>query len=514
MRFNLLSIFSRLESRYKYALSSAFFVALFSQGMGLFNKFSVHDDVKNYGIGATYTSGRWMLDLLGKLENIYFGDGHYSLSTFNGFISIILIAFSACLVIRILDIKSRFFCMFISGIMVCFPVITSLFGFMFTFHFYMISLFLGVLGAYYICALNKWYFWMAGIILITASVGIYQAFIPFIISLVLMSCIKNVLTYHDVRLFFKKLFFSGAGCISFLLLYLMINNLFLSYLNVTLSDYMGISSMGQNSIRGYLSKAIEAYVHFFKPDTKAAYFMYPGAILYLYYAVIGISIILCAITAFRLAKHHIVNSILFVILFLLFPLCTNFIFVMTERKTVHSLMVYAQLLPFVLFAFLMEHTDFKNKITKNIFSNVSIIIAVSLLLMYARVDNKCYIKATYAQQESISYLTTLVTLIKGTDGYKDEMPVAFINEKHLSDTSFKVGNYGAFRSITYVPYNMDAPEYVNNYRWKLFMSQWLGFAPTIANAESFSGMAEVEQMPSYPDDGSIRIINDTVVVKF
>ena len=514
MHSYLMNNITRLENRYKCAVSSAFFVALFSQGMGLFNKFSVHDDVMNYGTGATYTSGRWMLDLLGKMETAFYGDGHYSLSTFNGFLSVILIAFSACIIIRILDIKSRLFCMFISGIMVCFPVITSLFGYMFTAHFYMISLFLGVSGAYFISEQKRWYLWLTGTILIAASVGIYQAFIPFIVSLVLMSCIKTVLTCYDVKIVLRKVFCSGIGCLLSLLLYLFINKLYLSYYGAELTSYMGISSVGKTSIQIYLQRAVEAYAEFFKPDNNAIYYMYPGTILHIYYTVIVISIILCVILTYRLLKKHIINSVLFVILILCFPLFINLIFVMTDNISIHSLMLYAQLLPFVFFASLIENIQLKNRIINNSLSIVSIIVAAALLIMYSRVDNKCYIKTAYAQQETISYLTTLVTQIKETDGYTDEMPVAFINEKHLTDASFKPGDYGFYNSITYVPYNMDAPAYVNNYRWLLFMRQWIGFSPIVANAEPFSEMVDVEQMPSYPDDGSIRIINNTVVVKF
>ena len=46
------------------------------------------------------------------------------------------------------------------------------------------------------------------------------------------------------------------------------------------------------------------------------------------------------------------------------------------------------------------------------------------------------------------------------------------------------------------------------------MIQWTGYSPVIANPDDFVELDEVKLMPHYPDDGSIKVINDTVVVKF
>ena len=68
----------KVDPRFKSVFFSSFAFGILSQGMGLFNKLSVHDDVMNYGVGATYMSGRWMLEILSRWEISVFGDGHYS----------------------------------------------------------------------------------------------------------------------------------------------------------------------------------------------------------------------------------------------------------------------------------------------------------------------------------------------------------------------------------------------------------------------------------------------------
>ena len=68
MRVDPIDYVRNMKPQYKYTLGSAFVMGVLSQGMGLFNKYSVHDDAMNYGVGATYSSGRWMLDILEKAE--------------------------------------------------------------------------------------------------------------------------------------------------------------------------------------------------------------------------------------------------------------------------------------------------------------------------------------------------------------------------------------------------------------------------------------------------------------
>ena len=514
MQFDFADLCKKIDFRYKCAIISTFITGLISQGMGLFNKYSVHDDSLNYGVGATYTSGRWMLDVLAKVESKYYGDGHYSLPTFNGFLAILLIALTACLIIKIIDIESPFLCSFIAGIMVCFPVITSIFGYMFTLHFYMMALFLGTLGAYCICKSDRWYVWCIGVILAGSSVGIYQAFLPVTITLILLYLINYVQKNDNLKIIFRKIIVSGICCILFMLFYFGVSNFYLSIHGAVLSDYKGIDSMGRSPIGEYIKRAFAAYKEFFAPDKKENYCMFPGNILNVYRIMIFISIILCALIIIKLSKENIMRGIVFVILVALFPVSANFIIVMAEKSEVHSLMVYAQLMPFVFFSWIVDNTKVKNEVFAKGISYASVVLIISLILMYMRVDNKCYLKASYAQQEAISYLTSLVSNIKESDGYRDEYPVAFVNEKSITDTSLQSGDDGYMSNIGYHPYRMNVNAYVNDYKWIEFMKQWTGYSPTVVDAIPFAEMDEVKQMPSYPDDGSIAIINDTVVVKF
>ena len=499
----------------KTAVISTFLVGLASQGMGLFNKFSVHDDPANYGVGVTFSSGRWMLDFAGQLEGKLFGDYHYSLPAFNGILAFFFIAAAACLIIRLLQIRNPVFCAFIGGIMVAFPVITSMFGYMFTFHFYMLGMLLGVSGAFLACSGRNWLHRLAGIALMGSSIGVYQAFLPVNMCVVLLSMLHTVTEEKDKKTALEKAGISGLCGILSVLFYAAVNTLVLRIKHIALSGYKGINAAGTLSFGEYLNQTAAAYREFFYPNPGEDgywYVMVPFRLRYIYYLVIAFSIVLSIIMLCRMFKKDRTRAVILLVLTCLFPLCVNFIFVMAGKENPHSLMMYAQIFPFIYFAWILERTEWRDNTTEKIAAFACSAVMILTVAMYCRIDNKCYLQASYAQQQAISYFTTLITRIKSTEGYADELPVAWLNENQIHDTTVTAEK--RFDTTRYLPYAFDASGYINDWNWKNFMAQWCGFSPTLAEGQSFEAMDEVISMPHYPDDGSIKVIDGTVVVNF
>ena len=176
-------------------------------------------------------------------------------------------------------------------------------------------------------------------------------------------------------------------------------------------------------------------------------------------------------------------------------------------------MVYATLFPFIFFAWLVYNTEFNKEFWGKSLSVLTATILTLIVIMFSRVDNRCYLKATYCQQEAISYFTTLITHIKSTEGFKDDMKIALVNEGKISDEMFVTGDNRHLSDIVLMPY-FDSYGYVNSYSWKSFIWQWCGFNPAKVDAKEFENRDEVKKMPHYTDDGSIKIIDDVIVINF
>ncbi|MDE5763569.1 MAG: glucosyltransferase domain-containing protein [Ruminococcus sp.] len=193
LEYIIWSKIKKSDRRIWVVLFSSVVYGIFAHGIALFNKYSIHDDANFlFGTGITYTSGRWGLGIIGKLYKILFGGGFYSLPLFNGFISILCIAASAYLIINLLNIKHTLLCISITGILISFPTITGILGYMFTAHYYMISLLFAVAGVWIVSRKRSVLNFSIGVLLMTFSIGIYQAFIPVMLSLILLCFISRL----------------------------------------------------------------------------------------------------------------------------------------------------------------------------------------------------------------------------------------------------------------------------------------------------------------------------------
>lgn len=502
----IINFIHNISKQYKATFISTFIWGIIAHGMALFNKYSFHDDIGAlFSVGGTYNLGRWLLGVLGEFISKFFGSSLYSIPLINGLCSILFIAISACIIIDLFEIRHIVFCISLSGIMVTFPVITGLFGYMYTAPYYMFGLLLTVTGAFLVCKYDKWYSFFGGVFLICCSMGIYQAFVPVAISTFLLYLIQSIFVSDDLNenKFFKKALYYAAACIVSVLLYFLLNNIFLQLNNSGLSNYMGIDMMGKESIGTYLFRMGYAFKKMLLPSN-----MCPGNIRYLYMIWFLIMGMLTVELVYHMFKKNIWIGIQLSVLLVCLPIAINLIYIMSD--VVHTLMVYGQIMFFVYSIWILEYVGlFYAKRIKNIVYSVGAIGLLLFSVMYCRFDNICYLKAEFVQQKMISYYTTLITQIKSVDDYKDELPVTFVNSGSIQDQS--IPNIEEFNDITILPY---VGTMLNDYTWIAFMRNWCGYSPVIIDSDAFDNLPEVQAMPSYPDAGSIQVVNETVVIKF
>ena len=507
------NVLKKVNLSAKVAFFTALVAGLFSQGMGMFNKFSWHDDVSAmFHVGATFKSGRWMLGLLSELESWLYGGTPVSLPAFNGFFSLLLIALSAALITSILKIHRPFFAGTIGALMVVFPVITGFFGYMFTAHYYCFSLFLTVAGVYLICG-KRWWMWIAGALLIGNAIGIYQAFLPLGASLLLFRLILFA-TEEGNRP--KELIKTAAITLLALVLamgfYFGMNRLFLQLRHVKLSSYQGISDMANLTLSDILDRVSYAYTDFLMPDEYAKFSMYPLTIrnLYTFFLIAAVLLSLERVIRCFLRKRIFSGCCTAVLLFLI-PAAVNLIFVMVDLNNIHSLMTYGQIGLFLWVTCLADRLEWKFGKIALVAREAVAIFLVLLCVMYGRYDNECYLRAALTQQEAISFYTTLITRIQSTEGYHESYPVVFVRNGWYSNNNLFLPE--ELEHITQIPY-LDLNSYLNDYAFKSFIKYWCGYSPEYKSDKEYRNNPDILSMPFYPNEGSIRIIDECVIVHF
>ena len=493
------------------AFLGALIGGLAAQGMGLFNKFSWHDDIfQLFGTGATITSGRWMLQVLMEAEDLLFG-GHCSVPLLHGFFALLCVGASAGLMVALLRIRRPPLCALLGAVMAAFPMLTALFGFMFTAPAYSLALLMITAGAWLLCAEGRWGWKIPGILLCVCSVGIYQAFLPLLLSLLLLSDLRMLAEGERPPAALLRRVAGQGICLALIMAaYLAGSRFFLRKYGLVLDTYMGINQAASTSPLVYLERAGRAYREFFLPSRNVSWDMYPQHAHYLYLLMLcadGLMGLRLAFTTWRRSRGRAALTLL---LLALFPLGCNFIFVMSEG--VHGLMTYGQVMQFAVFLYLADRLEIRDLRLRRLASGIAALLLSLTGVMYARYDNQCYLKTAFQQQQAISYYTTLVSRIRGAEGYEDGLPVVFLNEGKIRDKT--LANIDELDFIRLDPYADTMDTYLNSYAWGAFMERWCGFRAPWADPAEAAALPEVKEMPHYPDDGSVRRIGDLMVVRF
>ena len=506
--YSLSTRIRRIPRQYLLCFFSTLIWGLLAHGMTLFNKYSLYEDVSQlFGVGATYQSGRWMLDILHRLEVFLLG-GSYSLPLLNGLVTILYIGLTGCLICKLLSIEKTGSCIALGGILVTTPVLTGTFGYMFTAPHYALGLLMGVAGVVVVCKKSGWVHLLCGTFLISCAMGVYQAVLPVVLGLLLIRFIHITFAQKDwsVRVYCQKAGYMLLACALFMGLYFLINKLYLHYKSATLLSYQGIDTAGKLPVSTYLKRALYAYKEFLLPSKDSSAYMYPNGMIWLY----RLAQLAAGLLTIRMLVCYGKRFMALLLPICLLPLAMNFIYVMCDKADIHSLMVYNHVLLFIYLLWI-SGTALRDdsKLPKKL---LAAMLAIPLLLsgLYVRYDNVCYLKAEFVQEQTIRYFTTLVTRIQSTPGYRDDMAVNFLNFNEKADSTL-TQNEG-FDSIAIIPY-YDTGDMVNSFASRSFIRYWCGFDPVYDYA-GYTEDPQVQAMPCYPDDGSIAVINDTIVVKF
>ena len=507
-------LWSKIPKSTKFTFAATFIIGLITHIFAFTNKFLNHDDVGHL-FEASYgtPSGRWFLPFVLSL------DGDFSMPWLIGVLSILCISITACLVCSILRVKKPINCILIGGILATFPTVAATFSYMFTSDAYFFGCLLAVLGAY-VSIKFKWIGIPLGAIFLTLSMGIYQSYFPIAVALMIAYMLFETL---DGKQTLKALIIRG---------FLLIATLFISMVayfitvrittaNVGLVDYMGISSMGKLSISDLPSLIKLSYVTlidlFLRNSTG-----YHNLLVRFIIIAIGICGAILFIALCLKNKKNIKHIVLAVILMIIYPLACNLIYIMVNGDATHDLMLYGSaFLPIAAIA-LIEYANENLQPISNIGKLVkiatSLIITLSMISVvynYMIVDNKIYFKMQISAEQCKSYSTRLVSAIQNCDGYSPDLPIVFIGNKEISEDLYPTPVLDQINTVGVQGF----AALRTSYTYTHFLKYYLAYTDEIYEQDTdvskeMAENPEVSSMPNYPEDGSIKIIDDMVVVKF
>ena len=498
-----------LNKQQRYAFLSCLIAGFLAHGYALCNNYIYHDATILNGLGSTFGIGRWALGYMGVINDALLGN--YHLPFFNIVVSLLFIAISAVITVDILCVKGNFLSIFIGAIFAVYPVVTSTFAYNFSAVFYFMALMLALLSVRQ--SLNNKY--ISGVILLTLSLGFYQAYFSVALT-VSLTVVMVMLLDKDIELIdsIKKGVSFIASFIVSLLLYLVINKLSVIIMKPPATGYQGADDMGTLAIAKIPSRIIQSYLHFFYikwNGINKATCMWVFIIAFLISAAVTI-----LIHIYR-KKLAIQNILFFALCVVIMPLAVNIVYVMStdDNYSVHTLMRYATVFVLIMPALLMEKTSdeavsFPVEKALNVFAAL---LLGTITLCYIYSNNVAYLKMNLVEEEMNSFFTVMQSRITGLDGYNDDMPVCFSGESKIVDNNLYDMNE-MYEDTVILGYEYNARDLINRESWLRYMAYHTGFAPTVIDVPGdILESEEFKSMSAYPDDNSIKIINGIITVK-
>ncbi len=468
-------------------------------------------DIPNHdGLSSMYfsqnmiTSGRWFLGVVCAPSS------YFTVPWIIGLIGMLELAVTAVILVRILRCENPVSVFLISALLVSFPSLASSFAYVYTLDGYMAGLLLAVLSVY----LAREDHFIIGGILLSFSLGVYQAYLPFAMLLCIW-CVWETMMAGEKSAVKKCMQYVYMG-ITGAVLYYVILMILLKIQGKVLDTYQGIDSLEKSG----LSERFSALPHIYKDFVSFTFskgFM-TGDACAASMLVFGISAAVAAVLL--IAKNKLYKKIWFYWVFLLtavlVPVCANVVLLITPGVKYHLIMRYQ----WVLFAmagvvlcdrFVANEED-KKKL-KYLLSWVASLSALVVVFSYAVSVNIGYTNLNRKYEKTYAYCVRLLDRIESTEGYYQGVPIAIMgvigdDEFPPTDITTDVTSEMIGLGGDYLIYTAD--------NYEAFMKNYLGATLTFVSPEEEERIYysdEYIEMESFPGRTSVKMIDGVMCVK-
>lgn len=490
----------QIKKEWKTGFLATWIIGMLAHAYRFFNFLPTWDSMYNFtGTGATFWSGRCYLGYASSLSS------KYDMSWINGSLSLLYISIAVVLLIDIFRITERWAAIMLAGLIVSFPTITSTFAYMFTADGYMLSFLLSVLGVY-LTWKYKYGLWL-GMICIGLSIGTYQAYISVTIVVVLLIVIQHLfidsMSFKDV--FFKdwKYLVTVIGGAVF---YKITDSLFNLYYGITLTGYQGIDSVGIMSLEEYRQAFHKTF-----SDLAHLWCLHNGILSTNKYGYANVAVV-CGIAIATIAliiKNRVYNNILGLLLgvicILLLPIMAFSVNFVSPGTDYHTLMEMGVCFIYILLLLFIAKGKWKHKLFKGIAATTLV-----FLCYYNTINaNIAYTQMNLSYEKSYGVAGNLLDRIEQLDEYPGISKVAIFGRYEASSAGID--------ELTPAIMGVSQKSFLNGeYHYISMWNYVFGRGFAMSSGDEKNAIRETEaymNMPVYPAKESIKVINDTIVIK-
>ena len=418
---------------------------------------------------------------------------------------------SAALVVRILRLEKTASIIMCCGFLITFETIAYVNGmFLHSLDLDMLALLFSVLAAYFLTGKANFWRYAAGVLCVTASLGLFQTYIEVTIMLICLELLREVLEGGDP----KKLFFKGLRCSGMLILGGVLYYICLkTVLKVTgiapAETYNGLVQMKTLTLPAMLSLAKDAWIstlRYLFSDSLIAH----RSISRWVYRLLGLSSLFIIVRTAVKKRLRFGASALVVFLLLAMPLGGNSVYVLSQGLK-HNIMTYSFVFFSVLFVMAFDMLETDGGAALWLQRAIPLLCAV-LLLNHVLFANQWYIRNDLYSRAGMSFMTRLVSDMEEAEGYEvGKTPVLILgcideNPSAAVDERFEIVGDGMRHRF--------AVSYYQTYDH--FFRYILGYSVNLVplrEVGAYLDDPQIRAMAVYPAPGSVQMIRGVLVVR-
>lgn len=458
-------------------------------------------------------SGRWFLTIACGISS------YFDLPMLNGVLSLLYIALSMVLIVDLFHMENPVLIILSGAILATFPGVTETFFYEYTADGYFLAMLLATFAIWMTKLQRKIYIWnfaVAGIC-ICLTCGIYQSYVSFALVLVLFHYMYELLENNcNVKEMLRWAVWQGLMFLSAMAAYYLIWKICLFTQGAIVNDYQGIADIGNDFLtlffNGFGNAAEQVLTFFVQPNFFRTGFTF-FSVLNLVFLVFSFSMVMIAVVQAELQNRRLPMLLYCTCVLLFVPFCCIWVFV-TDGVDYRPMMLFPIALLYIFVLRLFERWAIPR------LANVMALLIAVIAFNFSIMANIGYHYLFQCYEQSYAKAMHIMLEIDELSKKDDFDRIAVIGYDFESN---RVGSY----DDTIQNQNQTAgigvfSQYLYHdlmYEHERVTTVLTHFLPvdleplSRKEMKEYQNMSAVLKMPIWPDEGSVQVFGDTVVVK-
>ena len=499
------ALMKKIKTSDKYAFVSTFVFGLIAHFYRMTNWLPNWDSlVFRADTQHMESLGRWFLPYASLIST------EYELPWLNGLLALLYLSVAAVFVSRIFDMENKVAVCLLGGITAAFPTVTSTFTNCYVADAYALSFLFACIAAYLLAKKSRIEAIFAAV-LITLSMGIYQAYVTVTVSLLLCFLIINLLSgKKDAASAVKsgaKYFLCGAAAF---LMYYIVQKTVTAVMHIEASDYQEFSQtllFREIDILSAIPASLYLFIHFFADFSKG--FNLYSAVNVLVFLFLAAGYLTVMIKNLRGAG----KIILTVVLILCIPFGCTALYFANINIDYHCLMKMGFFIVYVYLILLFEKFDFVKLDTVKKWGITA--LCGLLIFLNIRTANVTYHKLQISFEKSYGILIRIADRMESLDGFENAEKILVVGELENSkaySVDFPPEITGTTDGLIIRKDDETVHQSVLSAALKDYCDIELDFLFG-QEAKDVGESERVKNMPCWPARDSVAIFENTVIVK-